>query len=109
MTADDFTEMFVQKKLLNYLVNENFPADELSEIGSKVYIQDLSDVEISSVTKDGDNFVVDGTAGLETVTDMGEGDKLEDSYPLTFSIEFDGDGKIVRQHKSLIDTSSFFK
>jgi hypothetical protein len=43
----DFTPEFVQKKVLDYLMNRDFPHDELSEIGSKVYIDDLSDVELN--------------------------------------------------------------
>ncbi len=108
MKKKDFTPESIYDELLDYVVNQNFPDDELNEIGSHVSITDLADIEISSVKKLGSNFIVDGSATLEVETDMGEGDTASSSYPMTFSYEFDEDGKIVEQHSRHIDTSSFF-
>jgi hypothetical protein len=47
--------------------------------------------------------------GLETETDMGEGDTSDGAYPMKFVYEFDEDGKIIKQVKRKIDTSSFFE
>jgi hypothetical protein len=109
MNKDDFTPDAIHRELLDYTINYNFPADELSEIGSRVYITGISDIEISSVTEDDSHFVVHGSATLEVDTDLGEGDKWSDGYPMQFSYEFDEDGKIVGQRDRSIDTSSFFE
>jgi hypothetical protein len=108
MKKKDFTPESIYDELLDYVINQNFPDDELNEIGSHVSITDLADIEISSVKKLDSNFIVDGSATLEVETDMGEGDTASSSYPMTFSYEFDEDGKIVEQHSRHIDTSSFF-
>jgi hypothetical protein len=108
MKKNDFTPEAIYDELLNHIVNQDFPNDELDEIGSHVSITDLADIEISSVKKAGSNFIVNGNAMLEVETDMGEGDTASDSYPMTFSYEFDADGKIVAQHSRHIDTSAFF-
>ena len=70
MTKDDFTADAIRYELLDYVVNQDFPADELYEIGSHVYITGISDIEISSVTEDDSHFVVEGTATLEVDTDL---------------------------------------
>jgi len=93
----------------DYLMNRDFPHDELSEIGSKVYIDWLSNVEINSVKESDSSFIVDGQGTLETSTDMGEGDSMSDDYPIKFTYEFDEDGRITRQIHREIDTSSFFE
>jgi hypothetical protein len=108
MKKNDFTPEFVRDKLIDYNVNQNFPHDELDEIGSKVYIDNICDVEIHSVREADSNFIVDGAATLETETDLGEGDAWSDNYPMEFSYEFDENGAIVRQLIQTIDTSSFF-
>ncbi len=108
MTKEDFTPDAVRRELLDYTVNRNPPDAELSEIGSRVYITDTADIEISSVTGEGSHFIVDGSATLEVDTDLGEGDIWSDGYPMTFSYEFDTEGKIVSQRSRFIDTSSFF-
>jgi hypothetical protein len=108
MKKKEFTPEFVRDKLIDYNVNQNFPHDELDEIGSKVYIDNICDVEIHSVREVDSNFIVDGAATLETETDLGEGDAWSDNYPMDFSYEFDENGAIVRQHIQTIDTSSFF-
>jgi hypothetical protein len=105
----DFTPEYVYEKLLEYVINHDFPDDELSEIGSKVMITDLADLEINSVKKERDSFIVDGQCTLETETDMGEGDTSDGAYPMTFVYEFDNEGKIVRQVRRQINTSKFFE
>jgi hypothetical protein len=96
MTENDFTPEFVRDALFDYF-NSYFPHDEQDDIGSLVAITGVADVEIDSVKHTEDNFIVDGTATVETETDLGEGDTWNDSYPLTFSYEFDEDGKIERE------------
>jgi hypothetical protein len=108
MKKKHFTPESIYDELLDYVVNQNFPDDELNEIGSHVSITDIAGIEIRSVKASGSNFIVDGSATLEVETDMGEGDTSSSSYPMTFSYEVDGDGKIVEQHSRHIDTSSFF-
>lgn len=108
MNAKDFTPEFVRPKLSNYVINENFP-EELHDIGSKVYITSVGNVELEHVKKIDGNFRVEGSATLETETDMGEGDSMKGSYPLTFSLDFDSDGKIVRGDRIEVDTTSFFE
>lgn len=108
MKKKDFTPEFVRSKLLDYLINQHFPHDELDEIGSKVYITSLSDVELGSVKESDSNFIIDGSATLETDTDVDDGEFWPGSYPMEFSYEFDEDGRIVREHFRNIDTSSFF-
>src|SRR5580700_2660285 len=107
MKAKDFTPDFVRPKLSNYVINENFP-EELYEIGSKVYITSVDNVELEHATRVGENFLVEGTATLATETDMGEGDSMDGSYPMTFKLHFDGDGKIVYCESIKVDNSSFF-
>jgi hypothetical protein len=108
MTKEDFTADAMYDELLDYTVNRHPPDDQLSEIGSKVYITNIADIEISSVTEEDSHFIVDGNATLEVDTDLGEGDSWSDGYPMTFSYECDADGKIVGQRSRFIDTSSFF-
>jgi hypothetical protein len=105
----DFTPEFVEKKVLQYLMNQDFPHDELSEIGAKVYIDGLSDVELNSVKESDSSFIVDGQGSLEVSTDKGEGDVDSDTYPIEFIYEFDEDGRITKRIKREIDTSSFFE
>jgi hypothetical protein len=105
----DFTPDAIYKELSDYTLNQNYPEAELDEIGgSHVSCDGITDVEIQSVTKSGSDFIVEGSATLEITTDLGEGDSFPDCYPMTFSYEFDDDGKIVRQLSRHIDTSSFF-
>jgi hypothetical protein len=108
MTKEDFTSDAIHDELLDYTVNRHPPDDELSEIGSRVYITNIADIEVTNVTEENSNFIVDGNATLEVDTDLGEGDSWSDSYPMTFSCEFDDEGKIVGQRSRFIDTSSFF-
>jgi hypothetical protein len=107
MKKKDFTPQFVRDAIYDYLVNQDFP-NELYDVGSKIYITGLADLEISSVRTSGPNFVVDGTGTVELETDMGEGDTASDGYPLRFSYEFGTNGEIVAQRSRYIDTSSFF-
>ena len=108
MKKADFTPDAIYDELLDHTVNRHPPDDELSEIGWRVYITNLADIEVISVTKRGSYFIVKGSATLEVDTDLGEGDSWSDSYPMTFTYEFDEDGKIVTQLHRSIDTSSFF-
>jgi len=109
MKKKDFTADAIYRELLDYTLNQNCPHDELDEIGgSHVSVDGVADIEIVSVTKSGSNFIVEGSATLEVTTDLGEGDRFSDDYPMTFSYEFDEDGKIVEQLNRHIDTSSFF-
>lgn len=107
MKKRDFTPEFIKDEIYDYIVNQDFP-DELYDVGSRISITDLADIEIRSVNKSESNFIVDGSATLEIETDMGEGDTSSHDYPMTFSYEFDEDGKIVEQRSRHIDTSSFF-
>jgi hypothetical protein len=107
MKKKDFTPEFVREKVFDYIMN-HFPHDELDEIGSIVRITGLSDVEIGSIRKSGTNFIIEGNATVETETDLGEGDTWDDGYPMSFTYEFDEDGKIVETRSRHIDTSSFF-
>src|SRR5258708_2560500 len=109
MKKNDFTPDAIREELMDYTFNHNSPDDELSEIGGgRVSVDGIVDIQIESVKKSGDNFIVVGNAMLETSTDLGEGDGFSDSYPMTFSFEFDENGKIVAQLSRHIDTSSFF-
>lgn len=108
MKKKDFTPESIHDELLDYTIEQNFPHDALIEIGSNVRIEGLSDIQVDAVKKSGSNFVVDGRAMVETETDLGEGDSWSESYPMKFSYEFDEDGKIVKQRRRQIDTSSFF-
>jgi hypothetical protein len=109
MKKKDFTGDAIREEIEDYLLNQNFPDDELLEIGgSHVSLDGVHNVEIDSVKKSGDNFIVSGSASLDVCTDLGEGDGFDDSYPMTFSFEFDDSGKIVAQLRRHIDTSSFF-
>ena len=107
MNKRDFTPEFIKDKIYDYIVNQDFP-DELYDVGSRISITDLVDVEIGSITKSELNSIVDGSATVEIETDMGEGDTSSGDYPMTFSYEFDEDGKIEEQRRRRIDTSSFF-
>jgi hypothetical protein len=108
MKKRDFTPEFIRSILLDYNINQHFPHDELDEIGSKVYITGISDLEIDSVKDFESNFIVEGHATLEIDTDIEDGEFRSDSYPMAFTYEFDEDGKIVQQLFQNIDTSSFF-
>ncbi len=109
MTKDDFTSHAIYHELLGYTLQQDYPDDELNEIGgSHVSVDDIADVEIDSVRESGSDFIVEGSATLEITTDLDDGDMFSDGYPMTFSYEFNGDGKIVRRLRRNIDTSSFF-
>ena len=108
MKKKDFTPEFIKSKLLDYNINQHFPHDELDDIGSKVYITGVSDVEIGALNEFGTNFIVEGCAMLEIDTDIDDGEFRSDSYPMEFTYEFDEDGNVVRQLFQNIDTSSFF-
>jgi hypothetical protein len=108
MTKEDFTADAIHDELSDYTLNRNPPDMELSEIGSRVYITDIADIEISTVSEEDSHFIVDGSATLEVDTDLGDGDSWSDGYPMTFSYEFDAEGKIASQRSRFIDTSSFF-
>jgi hypothetical protein len=109
MNKEDFTSDSIYEELLDYTLNHSYPEDEMDEIGGKhVSIEGVSGIEIDSVTESNDGLIVTGRASLDVDTDLGEGDGFSDSYPMTFSYEFDGDGKIIRELNRHIDTSSFF-
>jgi hypothetical protein len=99
----------IKEEIEDYVFNRDPPYDELDEIGgSRMVMTDISDIEILRQKSSGDNVIIDGQGSLEVTTDMGEGDSSDDAYPITFSYEFDADGKIVSQLKRHVDTSSFF-
>ena len=109
MTKEDFTPHAVYHELLGYTIQQDYPDDELNEIGGPhVSVEDIADIEIESVTESDSGFIVKGNATLEITTDLDDGDMFSDGYPMTFSYEFNDDGKIVRQLSRNIDTSSFF-
>jgi len=109
MTKEDFTPHAVYHELLGYTLQQDYPDDELNEIGGPhVSVEDIADIEIESVTESDSGFIVKGNATLEITTDLDDGDMFSDGYPMTFSYEFNDDGKIVRQLSRNIDTSSFF-
>lgn len=109
MKKEDFTPDSIYEELLDYTINRNYPDDEMNEIGAQhVSIEDISGIEISSVKKSHGNFIIGGRASLDVHTDLGDGDSFSDEYPMTFTCEFDSDGKIVKQLSRKIDTSSFF-
>jgi hypothetical protein len=92
-----------------HVFNSNPPDDELDEIGGKhVSMDGIRDIEIESQMESDGGFIVTGSATLDVDTDLGDGDGFSDSYPMTFSYEFDESGRILRQLKRHIDTSSFF-
>src|SRR5580765_6515363 len=93
----DFTDDAIYEELLDYAINRNFP-EELFDIGSKVYIENICDTEIESVKEIDGEFIVTGKTTVETQTDLGEGDSSDEAYPLKFSLVFDAKGKIVKAH-----------
>jgi hypothetical protein len=104
-----FTPEDIKDEVEDYVFNQDPPYDELDEIGGPhMTMTEISDIEITRQTKSGDNVIVDGTGTLELARDMGEGNSSDEAYPMTFSYEFDADGKIVNQLKRHVDTSSFF-
>lgn len=109
MKKEDFTPEAIHNELLDYTINQNYPDDEMNEIGAQhVSIEDIVGIELDPVRKSRGNFIVTGTALLDVYTSLGDGDGFSDQYPMTFSYEFDSDGKIVKQLGRKIDTSSFF-
>ena len=108
MKTKDFTEESVYEELLDYAINRNFP-EELFDVGSKVYIENICDTHIQSVEKVDGEFVVTGQTTVETVTDLGEGDSAGGDYPLHFTLVFDDEGKIVKAKRWKLDNSSFFE
>ena len=68
MKPSETTSDFVRPKLQDYITNHSCP-DELYEIGEKVYISEVANVEIESVVETGDDFVVKGVirASVQTV------------------------------------------
>jgi hypothetical protein len=109
MKKEDFTPESIYDELFDYTFQHNYPDDEMNEIrGSHVSIEDIALIEIDSVKASGSDFIVDGSATPEVSTVLGEGDVFSDAYPMKFSYLFDSDGKIVKQLRREIDTSSFF-
>jgi GGDEF domain-containing protein len=99
----------IKEEIEDYVFNRDPPYDELDEVGGPhIVMTDISDIEILRQESSGDNVIIDGQGTLELTTDMGDGDSSDDAYPITFSYEFDADGKIVSQLKRHVDTSSFF-
>jgi hypothetical protein len=99
----------IKDEVEDYIFNQDPPYDELDEIGgSHITMTDISDIEITRQRTSGANFVIDGTGTLEITTDMGDGGSSDDAYPIAFSYEFDPHGKIVKQLRRHVDTSSFF-
>jgi hypothetical protein len=105
MKKADFTPEAIHDELVDYTFDRYPPYDELMELGSHLYFTDLADIEIANVEEDGSNFIVDGNATLEAYTDLGDGDRWEHAIPMTFSYEFDDDGKIVGERSRDFDTS----
>jgi SepF-like predicted cell division protein (DUF552 family) len=99
----------IREAIEGYVFNQHPPDDELDEIGGKYVSMDgIRDIEIESQTESNDGIIVTGSASLDVDTDLGDGDGFSDSYPMTFSYLFDDSGRILRQLKRHIDTSSFF-
>jgi SepF-like predicted cell division protein (DUF552 family) len=99
----------IRKAIESHVFNSSPPDDELGEIGGKhVSMDGIRDIEIDSQTESDSGFIVTGSATLDVDTDLGDGDGFSDSYPMTFSYEFDESGRILRQLQRDIDTSSFF-
>ncbi len=99
----------IKEEIEDYVFDRDPPYDELDEVGGPhMVMTDISYIEILRQKSSGDNVIIDGQGTLEVTTDMGDGDSSDDAYPITFSYEFDADGKIVSQLKRHVDTSSSF-
>ena len=105
MKEADFTPEAIHDELVDHTFDRYPPYGELMSLGSHLYFTDLADIEIASVEKDGADFIVDGSATLEAYTDLGDGDRWEHAIPMTFSYEFDDEGKIVGILSRDFDTS----
>jgi hypothetical protein len=102
----------LHSELLDYVIDHNFPV-ELYEISSHTIITGISDVEFTKVERQGSGALIEGTATVEVQLNYGGGASADgvtsnDSYPLSFKVSVDDDGKIESGEVS-VDTSSFYE
>lgn len=99
-------------QLLNYLINVEFPT-ELYSLASQVYLENVSDVEVSSLHVTSDGIRVEGSGTLEVQLVYGGGgeDGLSnsDSYPFTFDVLLDHENKISGVSQLHVNTDSFYE
>jgi len=90
---------------------------QVDQLATHVYLDEIADVEITSVDINKDSIEVHGhgTAGYElqygSDSDVRDdfGFKESDYYPFTFHLELDHDLQLQKMHNLDIDTSSFYE
>lgn len=98
-------------KLRDYLINVHFPT-ELYSLASRVLLDNLSDLEVTSLHVTTEGIRVEGRGTLEVELEYGDRNDAtshNDSYPFTFDVLLDHQNKIVELRRLHVDTDSFYE
>lgn len=98
----------LETMLYDYIINE--PSIDLYDLTYRTLIEGVCDVEIDNVQINKEEIIVSGSATVEVIHDLGEGDEIDDSFPLNFSVTLNHELEIVGDNNEiLINTSSFYE
>jgi hypothetical protein len=96
----------LREHLLDFMINSQYPHDDLDSLAKETHIERITDLVIDSSDDDG-HVTGTSTVEVELVYENEDDDSSTDSFPFSFDITIDEGGKII-MGKTPIDTSSFY-
>lgn len=94
---------------LRHYLSDNFP-DELDSLSSQTSLDDISEIDISSLLVTPSQILVAGTGIIEVTLEYGgksDGLSFETSFPFDFGVTLDRELNVIEADELAIDTSSF--
>lgn len=98
----------IEEKLHLYISNEK--TSELQEMFSRTIVDNVCDVDIDDIYLDETEIRIKGTATVEVIHDLEEGDEVHNSFPFEFNVKLDHELDIIDDGNYIsINTSSFYE
>lgn len=93
----------LETEFLRYFADQGVPSN-LDELSSETRIENVSDIEVESVSIHPSHIQVRGRATIDVELNFGRDTTTTESLPFTFDVELDSDLKVVAMTELLIDT-----
>ncbi|WKN45750.1 hypothetical protein [Tunicatimonas pelagia] len=100
----------IEEKLTEYFTH-NFP-DELSDLASRVYMDEVNDIEIQTLETSNEGMRIIGYANMSVKLEYEPSDdqaEMYESFPVEFDITLDSSQEIKEVNKFLIDTATYYE
>jgi Predicted pPIWI-associating nuclease len=103
----------LESALSSFLTHGALP-NELDSLASAVFIEDVSDVDISEIEVGKDEIVVAGNGIVGVRLEYGGGEEndgvsSEDAFPFSFRVTLNRDLEVVTAEDVEVDTASFYE